>query len=126
MRHEDGAAVRNSHLFIGVRPLIRSIGLALLLGAIPTMAWAHVKWFASWDIICPPRDPIRVLASPLWRSFFGAGVVTMAILAALDAYLTLCGGRLQAMRGSVHDVTMKHALLVLRVGLAIYWALVAF
>ncbi|MDR6496452.1 hypothetical protein J2797_006379 [Paraburkholderia terricola] len=50
----------------------------------------------------------------------------MAILAALDAYLTLCGGRLQAMRGSVHDVTMKHALLVLRVGLAIYWALVAF
>ncbi|WP_439891197.1 hypothetical protein ACS7SF_00505 [Ralstonia sp. 25C] len=106
--------------------MLPAAGLALLAATLPSAAMAHVKWFASWNIICPPRNPARVLTSPLWQTFFGACVATLAILAVLDHQLTSLGGRLQAAREKLSAVTMPHALLVLRMGLALYWLLAAF
>lgn len=31
--------------------------------AMPEMAHAHVKWFVQFDLLCPPRAPLRVLSS---------------------------------------------------------------
>jgi hypothetical protein len=36
---------------------------AAVLYALPEVAHAHVKWFAQFDLLCPPRSPWRVLSS---------------------------------------------------------------
>lgn len=126
MKYSAGATVQSRQVFGFIQTMLRAVGLALLVATLPSAAMAHVKWFASWNIICPPRDPARVLTSPLWQAFFGACVATMAMLAVLDHQLTSLGGRLQAARERLTAVTMSHALLVLRIGLALYWVLAAF
>lgn len=89
-------------------------------------AFAHVKWFASWDILCPPRNPIRVLTTPLWQAFFLVCVAAIAALAVLDWRLTRAVGALQLAREKLHSAVLPKALLILRIGVAIYWALAAF
>jgi hypothetical protein len=101
-------------------------GPVLVMGMMSDPACAHVKWFASWDIICPPRDPMRVLTSPLWQVLFAACVVVVAALALLDWRLTRGGGHLQASRDAVHEAVIRKALLILRIGVSIYWMLTAF
>lgn len=93
-------------------------------------AHAHVKWFADWSVIlCPPRDPLRVLNAPLWQAFFAAAIVCMALLAWVDARLRApVGGLLNVARirrQAVHDAVMPQAMLMLRVGLSAYWLMVS-
>ncbi len=89
-------------------------------------ALAHVKWFASWDIICPPRDPMRVVHASTWQWMFVGCIVVMAALAALDWRLTTSVGRFQSFRDSLHEATIGKAMVILRIGMAAYWILAAF
>ena len=126
MKLKVGEEFIRSHVFVGTKSSMKRLYLALLIGTASAQAHAHVKWFASWDIVCPPRDPMRVLTSPLWQFYFAACVATMAVLAALDSHLSLSRSVLHSLRDRVHEATIEHAMLVLRVGLAIYWVLAAF
>jgi hypothetical protein len=97
---------------------------ALYLGSAP--AQAHVKWFADWSVvICPPRDPMRVLSMPLWQAFFVAAIVVMALLGWLDARLAGSARRWQQRLDRVHEAVMPHAMRVLRLGLCLYWLMVS-
>lgn len=103
----------------------RALGLGVVLGLVlAAPAEAHVKWFAQWDIMCPPRDPMRVFSSLLWRVFFAAALVVMATLAALDWFLAR-GSALERLSRRVHAVVAPRSLPLLRCGLAIYWVLAA-
>ncbi|SFU64829.1 hypothetical protein [Pseudoduganella namucuonensis] len=96
----------------------------MLVLALAGPAEAHVKWFAQWDIVCPPRDPRRVLSLDLWRAFFAAAVAAMAALAALDWHLAR-NDALDRFSRRVHDAVAPRAIPLLRCGLAIYFVLAA-
>lgn len=112
---------------LSARPWRLCLGLFAALAIYAASADAHVKWFASWNIICPPRDPMRIFASPLWRWLGVACVVSMTGLAWLDWRLQqAAGGRFQAACMRLHAVSAPKAVGILRVGVAIYWLLAAF
>jgi hypothetical protein len=98
--------------------------LLLLLVLLPG-AQAHVKWFGKWDILCPPRDPARVSASPLWQAFFAAAVIAIAALAWLDHRLSRADA-LEARLATIDRQVRPWALDILRWGLALYWLMAAF
>lgn len=98
--------------------------LALYLGS--TSAQAHVKWFADWSVvICPPRDPMQVLSMPLWQAFFAAAIVVMGFLGWLDARLARAANTWQRRLDHVHESVMPFAMVVLRLGLSLYWLIVS-
>lgn len=103
-----------------VRPLL----------ALPGLFWhvcasAHVKWFAQWDIICPPRDPMRVVSDPLWQAFFSLAVLVMGLLAGLDWCLSRADCHLNRLLDKVHQQVFPKAILILRCGMCAYWLLVS-
>jgi hypothetical protein len=89
-------------------------------------AHAHVKWFADWSLMCPPRDPTRVFSSSLWQAFFVAAVLVMAALALLDARLSGPGSRSLQASDRLHARALPWMLPALRIGLALYWTMAAF
>lgn len=98
--------------------------VALYLRSTPALA--HVKWFADWSVvICPPRDPMRVLRMPLWQAFFVAAILVMSLLGWLDARLARTAYRWQKRLDHVHAAVMPYAMLVLRLGLSLYWMIVS-
>jgi hypothetical protein len=92
--------------------------------ALSLPANAHVKWFAKWDIICPPRDPLQVLSSPLWQAFLLAAVAAIGVLAWLDHRLNR-SERVLALARRVDGAVLPRAMVLLRCGLCVYWLMVA-
>lgn len=65
----------------GHRSLAGSVVLAIALGLLPAAAEAHVKWFAAYDLLAPPRQP-----GVIWSSEF-ACLALVALLVLWSASL---------------------------------------
>src|SRR5574337_1917223 len=61
------SAVRGSrHRWLFAASARRGIWAAAFLtgfALFPEFAYAHVKWFVSYDLLCPPRAPFSVMLS---------------------------------------------------------------
>lgn len=102
-------------------------GSGLLVWA---LAWtrpaeAHVKWFADWSIICPPRDPLVIFTSKTWQTCFVIAAFAMILFTVLDRYLADSRGPIQRAVSRLHDLAKPHAWTALRVGCCAYFLLAA-
>jgi uncharacterized membrane protein YphA (DoxX/SURF4 family) len=63
----------------GVTRFGPSMALAFLviLACAPDQAYAHVKWFVSYDLLCPPRAPFSVMSS---YYFLGMAALVMPLM----------------------------------------------
>ena len=51
-------------------------------------AFAHVKWFAPYDLLCPPRPLFSVVTGPYFATFSAVMVVVMFMTSYVDVLLT--------------------------------------
>jgi hypothetical protein len=103
----------------------RHLAFLLPLYALSLPAHAHVKWFAKFDIICPPRDPQQVVSSHLWQAFLVAAIATTAVLAWVDHHLDRSTS-LHALTQRADQAVLPRAIALLRWGLCAYWLMVVF
>ena len=50
--------------------------------------FAHVKWFATYDLMCPPRPLFSILASAYFMPFCGVMIVIIFAVAYIDTEIT--------------------------------------
>lgn len=55
---------------------------------LPDFAYAHVKWFVNYDLLCPPREPFSVMFNKYFLGFIAAVVPLMYAVAYADCYVT--------------------------------------
>lgn len=70
------------------RLLVASGLTLLLLLALSGSALAHVKWFAPYDLVCPPRPLFSVVTGTYFMAFCGIMVAVMFITDYIDVLLT--------------------------------------
>lgn len=71
-----------------LRFLFASALAALLFLLCSDVASAHVKWFAPYDLLCPPRPLFSVMTGTYFLVFSGVMVVVMFMTAYVDVMLT--------------------------------------
>ncbi len=69
---------------MAVRSLICSVFLLLFLS---DSANAHVKWFADYNLLCPPRSPYQIISGEYFLFFCLFVVPIMFAVAYIDNYL---------------------------------------
>ncbi len=62
--------------------------LLLIVVLASDAAWAHVKWFAPYDLLCPPRPLFSMMTGKYFVTFCGIMVAVMFITAYVDVLLT--------------------------------------
>ena len=54
-----------------------ALALFLVLACLPDAAYAHVKWFVKYDLLCPPRAPFSVFLSTY---FLGLAAIAAPVM----------------------------------------------
>lgn len=89
-------------------------------------ALAHVKWFAPYDLLCPPRPLFSVVNGAFFKVFCGVMVVIMFATAYIDVLLTQ---RAHALNQFVHKLTeffQPNAFLLIRLGVFLFLLAVSY
>lgn len=79
-------------------------------------AFAHVKWFAPYDLLCPPRPLFSVVTGTYFAMFSAVMVVVMFMTAYIDVMLT---HRAAAFNGLVQRISVwfePNVFLFMRIG----------
>ena len=90
--------------------------LALSVLLFSGAAFAHVKWFAPYDMLCPPRSLFAVMSGQYFAAFCGVMVGVMFMTSYIDVMLT---HRAAALNGLVHRVSVwfePNVFLFMRIG----------
>lgn len=102
----------------------RAVTIFVALVLWPELASAHVKWFVTYDLLCPPRPPFRVLFSDYFRSFCLFVAPLMFLVAYLDRYLARNGGRFHDTLQAASDRLTPYFPATLRLGVSAFFAVV--
>lgn len=89
-------------------------------------ALAHVKWFAPYDLLCPPRPLFSVINGSFFKAFCGVMVLVMFATAYIDVLLTQ---RARALNELVHKITEffePNAFLLIRTGVFLFLLAVSY
>jgi hypothetical protein len=89
---------------------------ALLLLPLSGAAWAHVKWFAPYDLICPPRPLFSVMTGGYFVMFCGVMVALMFMTAYVDVMLTHRAGGVNQLVQRISDWFEPNVYLLMRIG----------
>ncbi len=107
-----------------------SVALAFLviLACMPEQAYAHVKWFVSYDLLCPPRAPFSVMSS---YYFLGLAALAMPLMfgvtyadhkIAQNGFSPLAESWLQLQRlGQIADLVGKYTPQTIRYAAALFF-----
>ena len=96
---------------------------AILVGlGFPEIAFAHVKWFANYDLLSPPRPALSVLSSHNFALFCLFVVPLMFAVTLLDRYLTRRNCFLQRHASALTDRMSDHFPTILRLGVSGFFA----
>ena len=89
-------------------------------------ALAHVKWFAPYDLLCPPRPLFSVVNGTFFMTFSAIMVVVMFATAYIDVLLTQ---RAHALNKFVHKISNffePNAFLLIRTGVFMFLLAVSY
>jgi uncharacterized membrane protein YphA (DoxX/SURF4 family) len=93
--------------------------LAVALGlSLPASAFAHVKWFASYDLLCPPRPAFAVFFGEYFMMFCLVVGPLMFGVALVDRYLTRRQCMLHRRATALTDRLSAYFPTVLRLGVS--------
>jgi hypothetical protein len=95
----------------------------LALG-LPGSAFAHVKWFADYDLLCPPRPAFSVFFGEYFVMFCLAVAPLMFAVALADRYLTRRQCVLHRRAAALTERVSAHFPTVLRLGVSGFLAAV--
>ncbi len=95
--------------------------LGLLLASAPAEVSAHVKWFASFDLLCPPRPPFQVLSSGYFIAFLVFVVPLMFAVACADRWLTQRHCRLDRLAQALSGRMSRHIPMLIRIGVSAFF-----
>lgn len=104
--------------------LLRLTALSFFL--VSGTAVAHVKWFAPYDMLCPPRSLFSIFSSTYFVAFSGAMVAVMFVTAYIDSLLT---HRALILNGHIERVTDFFApslFALIRVGVFVFLLAVSY
>ena len=89
-------------------------------------ALAHVKWFAPYDLLCPPRPLFSVVYGTFFLTFCGVMVLVMFATAYIDVLLVQRAHALNEMVRKVSDFFEPNAFLLLRTGVFLFLLAVSY
>ena len=98
--------------------LARRLFVALLGTCWPASAFAHVKWFVSYNLQSPPRPPLSVLSNHYFGMFCLVVGPVMFAAALLDHYLTRRKCILHRCASALTDRVSDYFPMALRVGVS--------
>ena len=90
--------------------------LALSVLLFSGVTFAHVKWFAPYDMLCPPRSLFSVMSGQYFAAFCGVMVAVMFMTSYVDVMLT---HRASSLNGLVQRVSVwfePNVFLFMRIG----------
>lgn len=96
--------------------------IAMLGLLMPVSAFAHVKWFVDYNIMCPPRPPFGVLFSDYFVMFCLLVGPIMFAVALVDRYLTRRQCFLHRHAGVLTEKLSDHFPRLLRLGVSAFFA----
>jgi hypothetical protein len=99
-----------------MRFILASFFLLFNLGS---NAEAHIKWFASYDIICPPRAPVSILSDPWFLQISFLSIVTMTFVLFIDNIVSSTE-RVKHYAAILHKATLPLYSYILRFGLSAF------
>jgi hypothetical protein len=79
-------------------------------------AYAHVKWFAAYDVVCPPRPLFSVYTGTYFVMFCGIMVAVMFVTAYVDVWLIHHAHALNRLLQRVTSFFEPNVFLLLRFG----------
>jgi hypothetical protein len=98
--------------------------LVAVLGLLPAVAIAHVKWFVNYDLLSPPRPALGVISSHYFMLFsICVGPLIFAI-SLLDQHLTQKKGFLDRRAEALTEQISTYFPLLLRLGVAAFFTAV--
>lgn len=96
---------------------------AILVGlGFPEIAFAHVKWFANYDLLSPPRPALSVLSNHYFVLFCLFVVPLIFVVTVLDRYLTRRNCFLHRHASTLTDRLSDHFPTILRLGVSGFFA----
>lgn len=101
---------------------IATLGFILLSSA----AFAHVKWFAPYDLLCPPRPLFSVVNGAYFKGFCVIMVFVMFATAYIDVLLTQRARALNELVHKASDFFEPNAFLLIRVGVFLFLLAVSY
>lgn len=100
--------------FLSSQPAFRLLVLSFLLYS--STAFAHVKWFAPYDLLCPPRPLFSVMTGSYFATFCLVMVAVMFVTSYVDVMLS---HRAVALNGLVQRISVwfePNVFLFMRIG----------
>ncbi|HSF23170.1 MAG TPA: DoxX family membrane protein, partial [Blastocatellia bacterium] len=95
--------------------------LALTALFAPVSAYAHVKWFADYDIASPPRPLIDVFLGEYFLAFIVILVPLMFAVAYLDRYLARANCLLYRLCDRLTESVSGYFSVILRLGVGVFF-----
>ena len=89
-------------------------------------AFAHVKWFAPYDLLCPPRPLFSVINGTYFKTFCGIMVAVMFVTAYVDVLLTQRAHALNDLVQKISDFFEPNAFLLIRTGVFLFLLAVSY
>ena len=89
-------------------------------------ALAHVKWFAPYDLLCPPRPLFSVVNGAFFKTFCFIMVGVMFATAYIDVLLTQRAHALNELVHKVSDFFEPNAFLLIRIGVFFFLLAVSY
>ena len=89
-------------------------------------ALAHVKWFAPYDLLCPPRPLFHVVNGVYFKTFSLAMIAVMFATAYIDALLTERAHTLNRLVQQITVFFQPNAFLLIRTGVFFFLLAVSY
>lgn len=99
--------------------------LAYVVGMMPSIAHAHVKWFVNYNLMCPPRAPFSLLTSNYFLIFFACVIPLMYVVAFADRRLTERTNAFNLSLDKATEVFTHFLPWIVRLSVAIFFAAIA-
>lgn len=99
--------------------------LGLLVCFWPDNAYGHVKWFADYNLVCPPRSSAEILTGEYFLGFCLFVGIVMFATAFTDRRLVYARSWPSRVADALTDIVQPHVPLVLRLGVCIFFVVAA-
>ena len=99
---------------------------ALCFTLLSSSALAHVKWFAPYDLLCPPRPLFHVVNGVYFKVFSLVMIAVMFATAYMDVLLTRRAHKFNRMVAELTVLFQPNAFLLVRLGVCFFLLAVSY
>lgn len=107
-------------------PALVSRFTVLLFLLLSSAAFAHVKWFAPYNLLCPPRPLFAVFTGSYFLTFSGVMIAVMFVTAYLDTILIHRAHTLNRLVEKITEFFAPNLFLLIRIGVFVFLMAVSY